>query len=108
MLFMDTIRVGPNTYMEVSRACDEAMATPSRAARALLDTFLRDVAFLATGGLDEIRANKANQQCHFHIGTYRVCDLRRRSKVSKALFIDVDLRIRKMIRKKRIEVLAGT
>ena len=28
-MLLDTIRVGPNTYMGVSRACDEAMAAPS-------------------------------------------------------------------------------
>ena len=61
--------VGPNTYMEVSRACDEAMAPPSSVPRALLGPFLRGVTFLAseggTEGLDEILANKANQQCDF-------------------------------------------
>ena len=28
-MLLDTIRVGPNTYMGVSRPCDEAMAAPS-------------------------------------------------------------------------------
>ena len=28
-MLLDTIIVGPNTYMGVSRACDEAMAIPS-------------------------------------------------------------------------------
>jgi hypothetical protein len=71
-MLLDTIRVGPNTYMGVSRACDEAMAAPSSVARALLDPFLRGVTFLATEDLDEILANKANQQCHFK--TYRALD----------------------------------
>ena len=72
-MLLDTIRVGPNTYMGVSRACDEAMAAPSSVSRALLEPFLRGVTFLATEGLDEILANKANQQCHFK--TYRALDL---------------------------------
>ena len=72
-MLLDTIRIGPNTYMGVSRACDEAMAPPSSVSRALLDPFLRGVTFLATEGLDEILANKANQQCHFK--TYRALDL---------------------------------
>ena len=59
--------------MGVSRACDEAMAAPSSVTRAFLDPFLRGVTFLATEGLDEIMANKANQQCHFKI--YRALDL---------------------------------
>ena len=42
-MLLDTIRVGPNTYMGVSRACDEAMAAPSSVSRALLDPFLRGV-----------------------------------------------------------------
>ena len=70
-MLLDTIRVGPNTYMGVSRACDEAMAAPSSVSRALLDPFLRGVTFLAIEGLDEILANKANQQCHFK--TSRCC-----------------------------------
>ena len=58
--------------MEVSPACDEAMAAPSGVSRALLDPFLRGVTFLATEDLDEILANTANQQCHFK--TYRALD----------------------------------
>ena len=72
-MLLDTIRVGPNTYMRVSRACDEAMAAPSSVSRALLEPFLRGVTFLATEGLDEILVNKANQQCHFK--TYRALNL---------------------------------
>ena len=72
-MLLDTIRVGPNTYMGVSRACDEVMAPPSGVSRALLDPFLRGVTFLATEDLDEILANKANQQCHFK--TYRALDV---------------------------------
>ena len=49
------------------------MATPSSVTRALLDPFLRGVTFLAIGDLDEILANKANQQCH--VKTYRALDL---------------------------------
>ena len=71
-MLLDTIRVGPNTYMGVSRVCDEAMAAPSSVSRALIDPFLRGVTFLATEGVDEIVANKANQQCHFK--TYRALD----------------------------------
>ena len=71
-MLLDTIRVGPNTYMGVSRACDEAMAAPSSVTRASLDPFLRGVTFLTTKGLDEILANKANRQCHFK--TYRALD----------------------------------
>ena len=71
-MLLDTIRVGPNTYMGVSRACDEAMAAPSSVTRALLDPFLRGVTFLATEGLDEILANKANQQCHFKSSRWRI------------------------------------
>ena len=56
--------------MGVSRACDEAMAAPSSVSLALLDPFLRDVAFLATEGMDKNLANKANQQCHFKTYTY--------------------------------------
>ena len=72
-MLLDTIRVGYNTYMGDSRACDEAMAAPSSVTRAFLDPFLRGVTFLATGVLDELLANKANQQCHFK--TYRALDL---------------------------------
>ena len=68
-MLLDTIRVGPNTYMGVSQACAEAIAAPSSVPRALLDPFLRGVTFLATEDLDEILANKANHQCHFK--TYR-------------------------------------
>ena len=68
-MLLDTIRVGPNTYMGVSRACDEAMAALSSVSRAFLDPFQRGVTFLATEVLDELLANKANQQCHFK--TYR-------------------------------------
>ena len=71
-MLLDTIRVGSNTYMGVSRACDEAMAAPSSVTRALLDPFLRGVTFLATEDLDEILGNKAHQQCHFK--TYRALD----------------------------------
>jgi hypothetical protein len=71
-MLLDTIRVGPNTYMRVSGACDEAMAAPSSVSRALLDPFLRGVTFLDTEGLDELLGNKANQQCHFK--TYRALD----------------------------------
>ena len=74
-VLLDTIRVGPNTYMGVNRACDEAMDAPSSVSRAVLDPLLRGVTFLATEGLDEIRANKANQQCHFK--TYSRRDLLR-------------------------------
>ena len=72
-MLLDTISVGPNTYMGVSRACDEAMTAPSSVSRALLDPFLRGVTFLATESMDEILANKANRQCHFKI--YRALDL---------------------------------
>ena len=58
--------------MGVSRAYDEAMAAPSSVSRALLDPFLRGVTFLAIEDLDEILANKANQQCNFK--TYRALD----------------------------------
>jgi hypothetical protein len=68
-MLLDTMRVGPKTYMGVSLACDRAMAAPSSVSRAFLDPFLRGVTFLATEGLDEILANKANQQYHFK--TYR-------------------------------------
>ena len=71
-MLLDTIRVGPNTYMGVSRACDEAMAALSSVSRAFLDPFQRGVTFLATEVLDELLANKANQQCHFK--TYRALD----------------------------------
>ena len=47
-MLLDTIRVGPNLYTGVSRACDEAMAASSSVARALFDPFLRGVNFLAT------------------------------------------------------------
>ena len=73
-MLLETIRVGPNAYMRVSRACDEAMDAPSSVSRALLDPFLRGITFLATEGPDEILANKANQQCHF-LKTYRALDL---------------------------------
>ena len=69
-MLLDTIRVGPNTYMGVSRACDEAMAALSSVSRAFLEPFLRGVTFLATGVLDELLANKANQQCHFKSSRY--------------------------------------
>ena len=72
-MLLHTIRVGPNTNMGVSRACDEAMAAPSRVSRAFLEPFLRGVTFLATKGLDEILINKANQQCH--VKTYRALDV---------------------------------
>ena len=60
-MLLDTIRVGSNTYMGVSRAYDEAMAAPSSVTRALLDPFLRGIIFLATEVLDEILENKENQ-----------------------------------------------
>jgi hypothetical protein len=41
------------------------MAAPSSVSRALLDPCLRGVIFLATEGMAEILANKANQQYHF-------------------------------------------
>jgi hypothetical protein len=44
-MLLDTIKVGPNTYMGISRACDESMAAPSSVPRALLDPFLRGVTF---------------------------------------------------------------
>ena len=59
-MLVDTIIVGPNTYMGVSRACGEAMAAPSSVSRALLNPFLRGVTFLVTEDLDEILANKAS------------------------------------------------
>ena len=73
-MLLDTIRVGSNTYMGVTRACtcNEAMAAPSSVSRAVIDPFLRGVTFLATGDMDKILANKANQQCHFK--TYRALD----------------------------------
>ena len=71
-MLLDTITVGPNTYMGVSRACDEAITVPSSVSRALRDPFLRGVAFLATEGMDEILVNKANQECH--VKTYRALD----------------------------------
>ena len=60
LMLLGTIRVGPNTSMGVSRACDEAMATPSSVPRAFLDPFLRGVTLLTTEGVDETLANKAN------------------------------------------------
>ena len=54
-MLLDTIRVGANTYMGVSRACEEAMAAPSSVSRALLDPFLRGVTFLAAEGVDDSR-----------------------------------------------------
>ena len=44
-MLLYTIIIGPNTYMGVSRACDEAMAAPSSVSRALLNPFLRGVTF---------------------------------------------------------------
>ena len=64
-MLLDTIRVGPNTHTGVSRPYDEAMVAPSSVSRAFLDPFLGGVTFVATEDLDEILANKANQQCHF-------------------------------------------
>jgi hypothetical protein len=58
-MLLDTIRLGPYTYMGVSRACDEAVAALSSVARVLLDSFLRGVTFLATKILGDIMANKA-------------------------------------------------
>ena len=72
-MLLDTIRVGPNTYVGVSRACDEAVAALSSVSRALLDPFLRGVTFLAIERLDEILANKANRLYHFK--TYRSLDV---------------------------------
>ena len=60
-MLLDTIRVGSNTYMGVSRACDEAMAAPSSVSRALLDPFLRGVTFLATEGTTPV--------CVHHVAT---------------------------------------
>ena len=72
-MLLNTIRVGPNIYMDASRACDEAMAQQA------LERFLsvtRPVSarhyFLATGGMDEILVNEANQQYHFK--TYTALD----------------------------------
>ena len=64
-MLLDTIRVGPNTYMRVSRACDEAMAALSSVPRAFLEPFLRGVTFLATKVLDELLANKAKSTVSF-------------------------------------------
>ena len=58
-MLLDTIIVGPNTYMGVSRACDEAMATPSSVAKT---RFWQNL----------VLANKATQRCHFK--TYRALD----------------------------------
>ena len=58
-MLLNTIRVGSNTYMGISRAYDEAMAAPSSVSRAFLDPFLRGVTFLDIEDLDEILANKA-------------------------------------------------
>jgi hypothetical protein len=66
-MLLDTMRVGPNTYMGVSRACDQAMAAPSSVSRPV--SARRYFFFLAIEGMDEIVANKANQHCHFK--TYR-------------------------------------
>jgi hypothetical protein len=44
-MLLYTIIIGPNTYMGVSRACDEALAAPSSVSRALLNPFLRGVTF---------------------------------------------------------------
>jgi hypothetical protein len=71
-MLLDTIIVGPNTYMGVSRAYDKAMAAPSSNSRALLDVILRGVTVLATEGLDEIVTDKANQQCHFKSSRCRI------------------------------------
>ena len=49
-MLLATIRVGPNTYMGVSRACDEAMAVPSSVTRAFLDPFLRGLIFFGYWG----------------------------------------------------------
>ena len=59
-MLLDTIRVGRNIRIGVSRAYYEAMVAPSSVSRALLNPFLRGVTFLATDGLDETLANKAN------------------------------------------------
>ena len=53
-MLLDTITVGPNTYMGVSRACDKAMVAPSSVSRALLNQFLRGVTFLATDSLSKV------------------------------------------------------
>ena len=58
-MLLDTIRVGPNTVLGVSRACDEPMAAISSVSRAFLEPFLRGVTFLATEVLDELLANKS-------------------------------------------------
>ena len=86
-MLLETIIVGLNTYMGVSRAYDEAMAAPSSVSRALLDPFLRGVTFLATKDLDEILANKANQQCH--LKTYRALDRH----VSTGIVMGADLQM---------------
>jgi hypothetical protein len=59
-MLLDTVIFGPNTYMGVSQACDEATAAPSSVSRALLGPFLRGITCLATEGLDEIPTNKVN------------------------------------------------
>ena len=71
-MLLDTIIVGLSTYMGVSRACDEAMGAPLSVSRVLLNPFLRGATFMATEDLDEILANKADQQRHFK--TYRALD----------------------------------
>ena len=53
-MLLDTIKVGPNTYMGVSRACDEAMAAPSTVTRPSPDPFLRYVTIWPLKGMDEI------------------------------------------------------
>jgi hypothetical protein len=55
-MLLDTIRVrvGPNTYMGVSRACNEAMAAPSTVTRPSPDLFLRYVTFWPLEGMVEI------------------------------------------------------
>ena len=58
-MLLDTIRVGSNTYMGVSRAYDEAMAAPSSVSRALLNPFLRGSAPIFIPG-----APTYNLSCH--------------------------------------------
>ena len=56
---------GADEGLKYAEADDEAMAAPSSVSRALLDPFVRGLTFLAIEGVDEILANKANQQCRF-------------------------------------------
>ena len=60
-MLLDTIIVGPNTYMGVSRACDEATHALERPFSVARPVSARRY-FLTTEGLDEILTNNANQQ----------------------------------------------